>query len=88
VRIGWTDEADRLLAETLETVHQTGHRLQEEELYRLKGELPLKTPHNEPDAEPCFLRAIEIARCQSAKWWELRAMVSPARMLAKHGQRR
>jgi predicted ATPase len=85
VRIGRTDEADRFL--TLETMHQRGHRLQEEELYRLKGELLLKTPHNEPDAEPYCLRAIEIARGRSAKWWESSAAVSLARMLAKHGQR-
>lgn len=67
MRIGRTDEADRLLAETLETVHQTGHRLQEAERYRLNGELLLKIPRNEPDAEPYFLRAIEIARGRSAK---------------------
>jgi hypothetical protein len=82
-----TDEADRLLAETLENGASKRHRLQEEELYRLKGELLLKTPHNEPDAEPYCLRAMEIARAQSAKWCALCATVSLARMLAKHGQR-
>ena len=38
-------------------------------------------------AETCFRKAIEIARGQSAKWWELRATVSLARLLAKRGKR-
>jgi len=87
VRIGRTEEADRLLTETLETVHQTGHRMLEAELYRLKGELLLKPPCNEAEAETCFRRAIEIARHQSAKWWELRATMSLARLLDKQCRR-
>ena len=35
------------------------------------------------EAEACFRRAIEIARSRSAKWWELRATVSLARLLAR-----
>ena len=38
-------------------------------------------------AERRFRTAIEIARRQSAKWWELRATVSLASMLAKQGKR-
>jgi len=33
------------------------------------------------EAEECFRKAIAIARSQSAKWWELRASVSLARLL-------
>jgi tetratricopeptide (TPR) repeat protein len=87
VRIGRTDEASRLLAEVLETAHQTGQRMHEAELYRLKGELLLRAPCNEAEAETCFRRAIEIARGQSAKWWELRATMSLAGLLAKQGHR-
>ena len=39
------------------------------------------------DAEACFRKAIEIARVQSAKWWELVATTSLARLLAKQGKR-
>jgi class 3 adenylate cyclase/tetratricopeptide (TPR) repeat protein len=81
LRIGHMEEVSRLLTEMLETVRQTGHRLHEAELYRLKGELLLKTSRDEPQAETCFHQAIEIAQRQSAKWWELRATVSLARML-------
>jgi predicted ATPase len=37
--------------------------------------------------EECFRRAIEIARGQSAKWWELRATVSLARLLRDTARR-
>jgi predicted ATPase len=87
VKIGQPEEASRLIAGALETAQQTGQRLHEAELYRLKGELLLKPPCNEPEAETCFQRAIEIARGQSAKWWELRATSGLARLLAKQGRR-
>ena len=44
------------------------------ELYRLKGELLLASdPSVEPDAEVAFRNAIDTARRQSTKSWELRA---------------
>ena len=39
------------------------------------------------EAETCFRKAIEIAKSQSAKWWELRATVSLARLLRDAGRR-
>jgi predicted ATPase len=42
---------------------------------------------NAAEAQSCFQRAIEIARNQSAKSWELRATTSLARLLAKQGKR-
>jgi predicted ATPase len=57
-------------------------------LYRLKGELLLRRDDsNVAEAQSCFERAIEIARMHSAKSWELRAMMSLARLLAKQGKR-
>jgi len=87
LKTGRTDQASRLLGETLETVHQTLHRMQHAELYRLKGELQLKTAGNEAEAETCFRQAIEIAQRQSAKWWELRATASLACVFAQQGRR-
>jgi len=40
----------------------------------------------EVEAESCFLRAIEIARRQSAKSWQLRATTSLARLRARQGR--
>jgi predicted ATPase len=38
-------------------------------------------------AEACFRRAIAIARHQQAKWWELRAAMSLARLWQGQGKR-
>ena len=60
----------------------------EAELYRLKGELLLMQDDlSAAQAESCFQRAIEVARQQSAKSWELRATTSLARLLTSQGRR-
>jgi len=46
----------------------------------------LKTPA-EAEAESCFRTAIEVARSQEARWWELRATTSLARLLAEQDKR-
>ena len=57
-------------------------------LYRVRGELLLKqNDTNASEAQICFERAIEIARRQAAKSWELRATTSLARLLAKKSRR-
>ena len=40
------------------------------------------------EAEACFLKAIEIARKQQAKSWELRASTSLARLWQKQGKKK
>jgi predicted ATPase len=58
------------------------------ELYRLKGDAILgRDPLATSEAEQYFRKAIEVARGKSAKWWELRATTSLARLLAKQGHR-
>jgi DNA-binding winged helix-turn-helix (wHTH) protein/tetratricopeptide (TPR) repeat protein len=46
------------------------------------------TPDAQGEAEACFLKAIEVARRQSAKSWELRATVSLARLWQSQGKRK
>src|SRR5215472_3753024 len=87
MRLDRHEEAQRLLESTLECVHETGHRLQEAELYRLKGELLLRSSHDASEAEACFRRALKIAQAQSAKWWELRSSVALARLLLDTNRR-
>jgi class 3 adenylate cyclase/predicted ATPase len=82
-------------AEGLDTVvgalamnEKRGSRLMDPELYRLKGELLLASdPSVEPDAEVAFRNAIDTARRQSTKSWELRAATSLARLLRYQGKR-
>ena len=59
-------------------VEQTGERLFEAELHRLRGEA-LRTT-GDPGAEAAFLRARDVARRQSARSLELRAAASLARL--------
>ena len=58
----------------------------EAELHRVKGELMLIDPPDEAEAERCFRTAIDIARGQGARWWELRATTSLARLLKRQGK--
>jgi class 3 adenylate cyclase/predicted ATPase len=72
-------EADRLVAETEE-------RWAEPELHRVRGEL-LRAGHDLAAAERCFSQAIGIAQQQSAKFWELRAAISLARLWREQAKR-
>jgi predicted ATPase len=62
-------------------------------LYRLKGELTLQAKVQGPEskveeeAEECFHKAIEVARRQEAKSWELRASTSLARLWQQQGKK-
>jgi class 3 adenylate cyclase/predicted ATPase len=81
-------EGLQLIGEALLHVAQTGVVYYEAELHRLDGELWLRldTP-DEQRAEVSFRRALEIARRQQAKSWELRAATSLARLRGEQGRR-
>jgi predicted ATPase len=87
-KVGCLDEALCALTEALSIADRQENRNCEAEMYRLKGELLLKQQDSNPaEAQSCFQRAIEIARDQRAKAWELRATTSLARLLASRGRR-
>jgi predicted ATPase len=82
------DEAFEVLADALEHARRTGERFCEAELHRLTGEvLTRRGSTHYPEAEAAFRAGIEVARRQDARWFELRATTSLARLLAKQGQR-
>jgi predicted ATPase len=79
------EEGLATVAEGLRQLELTGYRVTEAELHRLKGELLLiRDPASKKEAERYFRAAIDIARRQSAKLFELRATVSLARLMANH----
>jgi tetratricopeptide (TPR) repeat protein len=84
---GRCDQGLHAIALALEMLHINRVRFAEAELRRLNGELLLLAGRDSGDAERCFLGAIAVARSQEAKWWELRATVSLARLLIKQGRR-
>ena len=75
-----------VVAEGLARAAQTGARIAEPEMHRVKGELTLLDPPDEAEAERCFRIAVDIARAQGARWWELRAATSRARLLRRQGR--
>jgi predicted ATPase len=82
-QVGQIAEGLTAVAEALVAVDKSGERVCEAELYRLKGELSLKSRQvrsPESEAEESFLKALEIGRRQQAKSWELRAATSLARL--------
>jgi class 3 adenylate cyclase/predicted ATPase len=81
-------QAEETLADALAWVRRTGERYYQAELLRNRGELLLARPTPDPTtAERCLIEALETARCQQAKMWELRAAVSLARLWAHQGKR-
>ncbi len=85
---GHLDEGLNVVAEALAVADKNEDRWPVAEIYRLKGELLLKQhDSNTAEAQSCLERAIEVARKQSAKSWELRATTSLARLLERQGGR-
>ena len=75
-----------LLDDALQTVETTSERFFEAELYRLRGELLLMLG-NRDRVEGEFRRALAVARQQQARFWELRAAISVARLWRNEGKR-
>jgi predicted ATPase len=86
-KVGQAEDGLSALAEALALVDKTGERYYEAELYRLKGELTLTQSSSQKEAEECFWKAIEIARQQQAKSWELRASTSLACLWQQQGKK-
>ena len=91
---GRAEEGLSVLAEARKLGAQRGELWSEAELYRLTGELLLNDERRmmnderkTQEAETYFHKAIEIAREQEAKSWELRAATSLARLWQEQGKR-
>jgi class 3 adenylate cyclase/predicted ATPase len=86
--LGEFDDASRSIGEAMTAVQTSKESWYEAEIHRLAGEIALCLPV--PDAakaEACFECALEIAREQKAKSWELRAAMSMARLWHNQGKR-
>src|SRR6201981_3903891 len=86
--IGHFDDARCCIGEAMAAVETAKERWCEAEVNRVAGEIALLSL--EPDAaraEEYFARALAIARAQQAKSWELRAVISMARLWRDQGRR-
>ena len=76
------------MADAVSVSSVTGDRLVEAKIHLLKGDVLLRLPYSDsPGAEVCFRNAIEIARHQRAKTWELRAAIRLAGLWGEHRRR-
>ncbi len=96
---GQVQEGLQAIEEAFDAVAETGERTNEAELFRLKGELLLKTEIDatslsinsgnssnrslniQQEAENCYKTALNIARNQEAKSWELRTAISLCKLM-------
>jgi predicted ATPase len=99
---GQAAEGLRVLVDAIAVAGKHDEGLEEAERHRFKGELLLHTERGRmnderqtggrttvqpgAEAEACFRNAIEIARHQRAKSWELRAATSLARLWKQQGK--
>jgi tetratricopeptide (TPR) repeat protein len=81
---GATDVALGLIEEAMGTVVKTQERMCEAELYRIHGHL-LFSKGDEKAAESKFMEALETARLQHTRFWELRAALSLCTIWKKRG---
>ena len=86
IQAGRLDDASNALGEGLAIAETSNELCHKAELLRLNGELLLTGSHKADAAEDCFRQAIETARRQLSKAWELRATTSLARLCIRQGR--
>ena len=80
-RAGNSAQAMQLATEAVQEVERTGEHWWQAEAQRTRGEILLGTsPAHRDEAEMCFQRARGCARDQDAKFWELHAAHSIAKL--------
>ena len=85
-KAGRIADGKNLIDDALAIVGRTNQRWCEAELDRLRGELVLLLPEGDSaEAEDCFRRAVDVARAQDARMWELRSAASLARLWRSQG---
>jgi predicted ATPase len=85
--LGQLEDAWRCIDDAIEKVERWKEKWCEAEVHRIVGEIALKSPASDTEkAEKYFDRALAVARQQKAKWWELRAATSMARLWRDQGK--
>ena len=85
--LGQFDDAWRCIGESSMAVDTTKEKWCEADIHRTAGQIVLRS--SERDATPAqnyFERALDVARAQQAKSWELRAAMSLARLWRNQGK--
>jgi predicted ATPase len=86
--VGQVEEGLRVIDEAISMARTMGEHVYEPERYRLQGLLLLaQSTHNHAEAAACFWQALDIARQQQTKTWEIRAATSLAHLWQQQGKR-
>jgi predicted ATPase/DNA-binding winged helix-turn-helix (wHTH) protein len=85
VAAGRIDEASRRLTDTLQFCEANGEMVFAPELWRVLG-VAAHAQRKLADAEACFIKAIDMARSQGARMWELRASLAMAGLRQEDGR--
>ena len=88
-KAGLIEEGLHAVREARHSVQTTGECWYAAEVTRIEGELTLQKDNGsqgQHDAETCFRKALDIARQQQAKSWELRTTMSLARLWQSQGK--
>ncbi len=83
---GHPEEGHASLDQAFAFMEETGERLCEPDLNRLRGKL-LRHQRSDVAAEASLQQALDVARQQKARWSELRASRDLARLWAERGER-
>ena len=84
---GQTDTGLEIMRELIATTERTGQHWLDAELHRVRGELLLRRdPANVGEAEGAFKKALEIARGQQTKAFELRSALGLAHLFINSGR--
>lgn len=79
LKVGELEEGLSTISKAISQSEQSGERYALAELYRIKGELMIKSGERAL-ARSCFHEALTIAKQQQTKAWELRAQASMDRV--------
>jgi hypothetical protein len=83
---GHPEEGHASLDQAFAFLEETGERLCEPDLHRLRGKL-LRHQRSDVAAEASLQQALDVARQQKARWPGLRAARDRARLWAERGER-
>jgi predicted ATPase/class 3 adenylate cyclase len=87
LQAGDTTMAEEALAQAFVHMEQNDERIAEPELHRFRGILFDRQGADVTVVERCYRQALELAARKGAKGWALRAAVSLAACLNRHGRR-
>jgi tetratricopeptide (TPR) repeat protein len=82
---GQVEQGLKILEQAIALMEEHGERHWEVELYRLRGEILLQQGH-QAEAEASFQKALQVARQQDARSWELRAATNLAGLWQMQGR--